>query len=123
SAVDSCSDIRINEFQSVTPVGRRRLIRKTEVEQRPVEPVTGPVAGKDPSSPVSAMRRGSEANNQQPRIRRSEAGNRPSPIVPIPESSDLCPRNLFAVFDQAGASPAVDNLLLGRQLCHSGGLS
>ena len=121
--MDGCSYIRVNKLQAVLTVGGGRLVGKTEVIESTVEPVSRPVAGKNPPRPVSSVCGGSEADNQYLRVRRSEAWDRSSPIVPVAESSDFRAGNVFAVYHQAGAAPAVDNISLGCQLCHSSGLS
>src|SRR5204863_8216549 len=55
-----------------------------------------------------------EPDDEQPRSRISEAGQRARPVRPVAKSSHLDPRDLLAPGDQARAGVALDDLAVQR---------
>ena len=85
---------------------RHRLIREAAFIQLPVEEITGAVTGKNPAGAIAAVRRGRQANHQQPRAQIAEAGHRLAPIVPVAKRAALHARHLFAMPHQSRTLPA-----------------
>ena len=114
------SDVTVDQAQAVRAIDGVGLVDKTETKHRAVEPVAGPVAGKDAASTVATMGGWSQSDNQEAGTRFAKAGDRATPIILIAESADPVTRDLFPVFDQARAAAAVENVSLGGPLCHLG---
>ena len=83
------------------------------MEGRPQEIAAG-VAGEDASGPVSTVGRRCEPEDQDPRLRVAEAGDRPAPILVVAEPGDLLARDPLPPLDEARAAPALDDLGLER---------
>ncbi len=113
-------DVAIDEPEAVAPLHGSGLIGETEIVERAIQPIAGPVAREDPAGSISAVSRRSKADDQKPPAGRPEAGDRSSPIMRVRKSSNFFARDVLAILDQTRASPAVDDLTLGRQLGHSG---
>ena len=116
--MNACCDVAIDKAQPIIAACRRGLIGEAEVVEGAVQPIAGPVAGKDSSSSVSAMGRRRESNNQNSRSTGTKTGYRPAPVIPIAEPLYLFVRDRFAVFNQARAAAAIDNFILGGQPGH-----
>ena len=82
--------------------------------QRGEQEVARAVAGEDPAGPVPAVRRGREAEDQDPRGRIAEALHRPAPVVPVAVRRPLLARDLLAPLDEPRAAAAVDDRLVER---------
>ena len=78
--------------------------------ERAVEPVTAPVSGKDSPCAVASVRGGCEPDHKESGGGVAEAGHRPSPVVPIGESSDSFACDLFSPGYEARAEAALDDL-------------
>src|SRR4029079_14677784 len=83
-----------------------RLVRQPGPVQRRVEEVSRPVAGEDPSGPVPTVRRRSEADDRQTRLRIAPPRQRPRPVGPLAEGPALHPRHLLAPAHQPRAGDA-----------------
>ena len=57
-----------------------RLIRKAGLMERAEQPRPALITREDPSGTVAAMRRGSQADQEQPRATVAESGQRPRPV-------------------------------------------
>ena len=93
-AACSGSDITIDQFQTVVAGNRFRLIGKTEFVQCAVKPSAAPdIAGESsPAGSVRSVSRRRKSDDQQPRLRIAERGNRFSPIMFITKPCDFFPR-------------------------------
>ena len=112
-------DVAIDQAKAIVTMCRGRLVGEAEGVQSPVQPVAGPVAGKDSTGSITSVGGWSEADYQELCIHRAQTRHRPPPVFPIAKAPDLIARYRFAVFDESWATPAIDNLTLGRQLGHS----
>ena len=92
-------DVTIDELQAIVAMSGRRLVRETEIVERSIKPIAGPVAGEDSSCPISTMSRRSEADDKKPRVNPAKAGDGASPVFPIPKPSNFVACDSFAVFD------------------------
>ena len=113
-------DVAIDQTKPVMTVGGLRLVGESEAMQRAKKPVSRTVTGEDAARAVAAVSGRRQADDQKTCIQRPEAGDRPSPILPILESPDFLARHLFAVGGQPAAQPAIDDFTLrmaatGRQ--------
>ena len=79
------------------------------MQGRPEE-VARRVAGEDPARPIAAVRGGSQADEQDPRVRVAEPRYRQAPVRLVAEAFDLLARDQFAPGDEARAAPARDDL-------------
>ena len=111
-------DVAIDEPQTVTAIGGSGLIGEAEVMERPVEPVSGPVACKDPACSISAVRGGRQSHYKKPGVEPAEAGDRPSPILLVLKASNLVARNLFPIGYEPRAAPAVNDLTIDPVIDH-----
>ena len=111
--MDRCSDVTIHQAKSIVAIGGVRLIREAKAVQRAIKPVSRSVAREDSARSVASVRGGREADDQQPCIQRTQAGNRPSPVLPVFESPDFYTRDFFPVLREARTKPAILNFVLG----------
>ena len=87
--MDCSGDVGIDQSQAVITVDRRRLIRETELVKRPIQPVAGAITGEDSSGAVAAVCRGRQPNDQKPRPDRTEAWNRPAPVLAFTKAANF----------------------------------
>jgi hypothetical protein len=116
--VNGGRDVAIDEPQAVTAIGGSGLTGEAEVVERPVEPVSGPVAGKDTACSISAMRGGRQSDYKKPGVELAEAGYGPSPIFVGLKAFNLIACNFFPVCHQPWAAPAINDFILSPQLDH-----
>lgn len=119
SAVNCRGDVGIKELEPIPASNGNGLVREAELVERAVKPIAGAVARENSSSSITTVSGWGQANNQKPRSGITEAGDRPPPIFPIAEPANFVARDLFAIFDQSRAAPAIDDFTLGRPLAHS----
>jgi hypothetical protein len=79
------------------------------MQRRPQEVAAG-VAGEDPTGSIAAVGRRREPEQQDPRIRITEARDGPAPVRLVAEPGDPLPRDSLAPFDQPRAPAALDDL-------------
>ncbi len=103
-------DVDVGERQPVVGAPRRRPIGEAGPIQRRPQEVTGRVPGEDPSRPVSAVGRGCQTHQEDPRVRIAKARHRPAPVRLVTKSRDLLARHAFPPFDEARTPPAHDDL-------------
>jgi len=108
-AANSCRDQGILEEEPVIATGRFRLVREACPVQRSEEPVSRAITGKHSSGPVRPVRSGSEADDQDARVRVSEGWNGSSPVRLFAEGRPLLDGDLLAPCDEAGAVSALRN--------------
>ena len=53
-----------------------------------------------------------KSQDQYPRIRITESGDRLAPVIPVHEAAELLTRNFFAILDQARTTSASDDLAI-----------
>ena len=111
--MDGRSDIAVDELQAVIAMRGIRLAREAEAVQRAVEPVSGPIAGKNASGAVAAVRGRGESDDKQARIEPAEAGDGFAPVFLIPEAANSFPSDLLAIEGEPPAEPAGFDLALG----------
>jgi hypothetical protein len=111
-------DVAIYQRQSVIAMNRSRLICKSSLVKRAVEPIAAAVSGKYSPCPVSSVRRGRKAYYKQARTRVAKARHRPAPVIIRGEAAHLLASNLLSPLDQSRAAPATNHPPL--ELCHSG---
>jgi len=80
--------------------------------ERAVEIIAGTVSREHTSRTVSAMRRGRKPQNQKPRVRIAERGNRFAPIIPITPRPTLYLRYLPAISGESFTAIAGNDLLI-----------
>jgi peptidoglycan/xylan/chitin deacetylase (PgdA/CDA1 family) len=99
------------ERQAVVGTAAGRAIREPEVVQRRPQEVAGRVAGKDATRPVRAVGRRRQANDVDPRVRIPEARRGPAPVGLVAEPGDLLARHPLPPGHEAGAAPALHDLV------------
>src|SRR5580658_7673979 len=87
-----------------------RLIGEAGAMKRFVEKIARAVAREHPAGAVGAMGGGGQAENQQLRVRVAEAGDGLAPVVPVAVGEALFGGDRFAIFDEARAFAARDDL-------------
>src|SRR5438874_9692736 len=114
SAAARGGDEHVPEREPVVAAHAGRLIGEAGPVQRRIEEVAAAIAGDHPPRPVAAVRRRREPDDEQPRSRISEAGQRARPVRPVAKPPDLDPRDLLAPGDQARAGAALGDLAVQR---------
>ncbi len=109
--------------QTVAEVPGFGLRCQAHVVERPVQHVTGAVAGEHPAGPVPAVRGGCQPDDRDRRVGWAEAGHRSAPVLLVPERRAPDPRDLFPPPDQARAGDAAGDPLVevGEALGPRGG--
>ena len=86
-----------------------RLVRIAATKQRAKQPVPRAIAGEDPAGSVTTVRRGGQADDQDPCLGISEAGHRTAPVLLIGKGSALLPGDCLSPLDEPRTRPAVDD--------------
>src|SRR5580658_3598498 len=89
-----------------------RLIGEAGAMKRFVEKIARAVAREHPAGAVGAMGGGGQAENQQLCVRVAEAGDGLAPVVPVAVGESLFGRDRFAIFNEARAFAAGDDLAI-----------
>jgi len=76
------------------------------------EKITGAVAGEDAAGAIPTVGGGGEPENQELRVRITEAGDRFAPVDPIAKGAAFFLGDFFAVDDEARAFAAGDDFLI-----------
>ena len=106
-APDRGGDERVAQGQAVVRMVRRRDVGEAGAVQRGHQEVAGSadaVAGEDAAGAVGAVRRRREADDQQPRPRIAEAGDRLAPVGVVAIGAPLLARDRRAVARAAAGS-------------------
>lgn len=122
-ATDRGGDVGVGEHEPVFPVGRGRLVREPGAKQRPVEPISRPVAGEHPPGPIRPVGGRREPDQHDSGGGISEPRDRSAPILLVAVGRASFARDLLTPRDEPGARGAVRDLL--RQcveLGHAGGV-
>ena len=99
-------NVNILQPQSILAILRSRLIRESRRVQRLVQKIAGAVARKYAPRAIRSMRRRSQPQDKQLRVRIAEARHTASPIFPLAVRPPLLPRHFFPVLHQPRAFPA-----------------
>lgn len=91
---------------------RGRLVRKSEVMERLVKPVSATITGKDSARSVAAMGCRRQPQHIQARRRIAESRNRSSPVGPLSILSSLFLGNGLPIGHQTRAGSARDDVLI-----------
>src|SRR5262249_52960785 len=81
-------------------------------EERAIEPLAAAVAGEHAARPIGSMRRRSESDNQQSRLRIAEITDGLAPVVPVDVRPSLLGRHLPAVIAQPRTPATADDLAI-----------
>ncbi len=103
------ADERSTQREAVVAPDRARLVGQAGAVQRPVEPVARAIAGEHPPRAVRAVRRGCQAEQQDPRAAIAEPGDRLAPVDLVAEGAPALASDLAAVIDQPWAAPTGDD--------------
>jgi hypothetical protein len=76
----------------------------------PIQPVPGAIAGEDPPCAIRSVSGRSQPENEQRRLRITEAGNGSTPILLIAVGGSTLTRHLFSPVDEALTSTTVGDL-------------
>jgi len=106
-----CSDVTINELESITAVSRRGVICKSGLVQRAEQPVAAFVSRKHPAGSVSSVSSGRKPDKKQAGMRITKAWDRFPPILLVGKPLYLLSRNLFPPAYEARAEPALNHTL------------
>src|SRR5262249_24019185 len=109
---------RASQLQPVVGLSRRRDVGEASFIQRGHEEIAGAartVPRKEAPRAVGTVRRGREADDQQPRTRIAKAGHRLRPIDIVAIGASLFPTNLLAVRAKARAPLTLDDLFTHRE--------
>ena len=68
------------DLQTVSGRSRQWLVGETGPGERAKEPVSGAVAGEDPSGSIASVSRGGQADDENARLGVPETGQRAAPI-------------------------------------------
>src|ERR1700733_4619259 len=112
SAADGCADVGVDKLQPVVPGNAGGLGGKTGGEQYFVEKIAGAVAGEDASRAIGAVGSRRQSDQKQPGFRVAEAWHWLRPIIPIAIRAPFDAPHLAAIFHQARALLAPDDLAL-----------
>ena len=112
-AADGGRDVGVAETKSVVERDRGRLVGQTGPEEGGEEPVTGAVAGEDPSGAVAAVGGRGQTDDQDPGRRVTETGDGTTPVDLVGEGGPPFVGHQFAPGHQPGTEPAGDDL--GRE--------
>src|SRR5436190_21962931 len=83
------SDPHPGQGQSVVGAAARGTIGEAGAMEACPQEIAAGIAREDPARPIAAMRRGCEPDDVDPRIRVTEAGQRPAPVRLVTEAEDL----------------------------------
>src|SRR5436189_6374580 len=97
----------------------RRLVREPEEMQSAVQPISRTISGENAAGPIAAMGCRGQTDDHEARIDRAEAWYGTAPVFPIAKAADFIARYGFPILYESRTPPAIDNLTLGRQQCHS----
>lgn len=111
-AVHDGGHIDSGELQSVARMNRFGLVGYPRFVERAKDPIATSVACEQASGSISAMSRGSQADNELVGVDVAKIRNRLAPILFRLEAGTLFSRDFFAPFHQSWASPAADDLLI-----------
>jgi len=103
-------DVAIPKDESIVFRNRRGLVRKTGAVQSPIQPFSAPISGECASRAVASVSRGSQADNEDPRVRIAKSRNRPTPVIPIAEGGAFRPGDVLAVSNEPRTLAACNNL-------------
>src|SRR2546425_4156368 len=102
-------DAAVPQDQPIVPRHGGRAIREARVVQGAIQPVPAAVPGEHPPGAVPTMGRGGEPHDQEAGERVSEAGQRPAPVLEVPERGALFTGDTLAVRDEPRALPTRDD--------------
>ena len=103
-------DVRVEQRQAVVGAAADRPVGEPDRVQRSEEEVARRIAGEDPTGPVAAVRRRRESEQQDARIRVTEAGHGTRPVGLVAEAGDLLAGHPLAPLDQPRAATALHDL-------------
>ncbi len=111
-------DVRVVKDEAVRGIRRNRLVREPRFVHRAHQEAARAIPGEHPACSVGAVRRGREADDQQPGGRVAEAGHRSSPVDFVAVRGLLLGRHPFAVPAQPPATLTVDDMTLNLGKIH-----
>jgi hypothetical protein len=108
-AAGGCGDVHVFELEAIVAVGGGRLIGESGFVEDGVHEFSGGVAGERAAGAVGAVGSGCEAEDDDPGLRVSEAGDGLAPVVVVFVSAPFIASDGFTVDDQSGAAGAGDD--------------
>jgi len=118
-AVDGTGDPGINELEAVVDAGAGWLTGETGVEEGLVEEVAGAITGEDAAGAVGAVGSGGEADDDEAGFRVTEGGYGAAPVIVAEIGPAFHAGDGLAVFAEARALVAGDDLALELLQAHS----
>ena len=110
SATRDRADVGVNESKTIFARDGCGLVRKSGAIKLFVKKIAGAIAGEHAPGAIRAVRRGSEADDQELRVRIAESRDRPAPILLIAIRAALGACDFFAVANQARTFAALNDL-------------
>src|ERR1700745_3906264 len=105
-------DVRVLEFHAVVQVSGVGLGCKSSVVEHRIHEISGAIASERTTRAVGTMRSWCEAEDDDPGIDVSEAGNGLRPIFPIHVGAALLAPYLFPIGDQPRTQSATRHLFV-----------
>src|SRR5690606_10520552 len=109
-AADAGRDAEAGQFETVSDVGRGRLVGETGPMQRGEQEVTGTVTGEHATGAVGPVRRGRQPDDQHRCLGITERWNRATPVDLVTERSPLLPSHPLPPLDEPGTETALDQI-------------
>ena len=103
-------DVAIPKDESIVFRDRCRLVRKSRSVESAIQPFSAAISGEGASRAVASVGRGSQADDEDPRVRVPESRDRPTPVIPIAEGGAFRAGDLLAVSHEPRTLATCDNL-------------
>jgi hypothetical protein len=107
-------DVGAVQSQPVAGLRRCRLVRESRSIKRPIKKVSGAIPGENSARAIPAVCRGRQTQNQKPRVRIAESGNRLAPVFALAKCAPFLSRYFLAEPHQPRAFSTRDNFLIQR---------
>ena len=111
-ATNGDSDVCVEENQAVATAFRCGLVGKTGAMECVKQEVARAVAGEGASRAIAAVSRGSQADDEELRMRIAKSGNGLAPVVAFEESAAFGASDGLAITHQTRALPAGNDFLV-----------
>src|SRR6185437_5938716 len=110
AAVDASGDVTVSQTEAIVAMRGSGLIGEASAMQGGKQPIAGAIAGEDAAGAIAAMRRRSEAANQQPCFGIAKTRHRSAPVGFLAEGGTFLARHLLAPLHQARTGATSNNL-------------